>query len=75
MKTQIIADFLDQHRQAKGLSIYEVAKQSGASRSHVGSVFAGKTKPSAELFLTLCGVMGISKKEIFLLLVKLNDKK
>lgn len=73
--TELIADFLDEKRTKKGLSVYRVSKLTGISESHAQRVFSGKTKPSGELFMILCKTLEVSQKEIFLLLSQINFKK
>lgn len=70
--TQIIAEFLESHRTAKGISIYQVAKLTGGSQSYLGRVFSGQNKPSGEMFIKIGHALGLTKKDIFLLLSKIN---
>lgn len=52
-------------REAKGISIYKLAQESGLSQGHISDLENGKNQPTIETLQRLLTPMGISLPEFF----------
>jgi transcriptional regulator with XRE-family HTH domain len=59
-----IADVIREQREARGLSMYELAKRAGISRGTVGLVEARRSVPTFDMGARICAGLGIKLSEL-----------
>lgn len=54
-----------EERKAKGLTLVELAKISGVSKSHISEIETGKQMPTLQVLCLLAGALGVKPERLY----------